>query len=84
MNKILVEINCPAAGRRYDFWLAKKLTVENAIDKLVFEIKHYENNSSLFFNIRDVVLCSSKKGVLDRKVTLEQADIKSGDTLMLI
>jgi hypothetical protein len=84
MNKILVEISCPAAGRHYDFWLAKKLTVENAIEKLVFEIKHYENNSSLFFNIRDVVLCSSTLGVLDRKVTLEKANVQSGDTLMLI
>ena len=84
MTNLLVDIRCPSVGREYDFWLSKRLTVEAAIDKLIFEIKNYENNSSLFFNSRDVVLCSATLGVLDRKVTLEKANIHSGDTLILI
>lgn len=84
MNKILVEILCPLTGRRYDFWLSKKLTVENAIEKLSFEIKNYENNASLFADNRDLVLFHESKFILDRKTTLYLAGVKSGDTLVLV
>ena len=84
MTKILVEIVCPSTGRHYDFWLAKKLTVDSAIEKLAFEIQHCENNTSLFNNTRDLILFKAPCYILDRKTSLLQLGIKSGDTLVLI
>jgi len=84
MNKILVEIFSPATGRHYDFWLSKKLTVNSVIEKLAFEIQHCENNSSLFMNTRDLVLFKAPNSILNRKTTLLDAGIKSGDTLVLV
>ena len=84
MNKILVEIQCPSTGKKYDFWLAKKMTVDNVIENLAFEIQHCENNTSLFVNTRDLILFKAPKYILDRKTTLLKLGIRSGDTLILI
>lgn len=84
MTRMLVEINCPSTGRHYDFWLSKNLTVDTAIEKLSFEIQHFENNPALFSNTRDLILFKAPKSILDRKTTLLNAGVKSGDTLILI
>ena len=84
MNKILVEINCPSTGKTYDFWLAKKMIVDDVIENLTNTIKHCENNMSLFPNTRDLILFKAPKYILDRKMALSALGIKSGDTLVLI
>lgn len=84
MTKLLIEIVCPSTGRRYDFWLSKKMLVEDVIEALVFNIKHNEGNLELFSNPLDLILFKPIDYILDRKATLEQLGVQSGDTLILI
>lgn len=84
MNKLLLEINCPSTGKTYDFWIAKKMVVDDVITNLAEKIQYCENNNTLFSNTRDLILFKPPKYILDRKTSLTNLGIKSGDTLVLI
>lgn len=84
MNKVLIEIQCPATGKKYDFWIAKKMLVDDVIDNLTMLIQNSENNTSLFTDAKGLVLFKAPKFILDRKSTLKDVGIRSGDTLILI
>lgn len=84
MNKVLVEIQCPATGKTYDFWIAKKMLVDDVIDNLTMLIQNSENNASLFPDTKGLILFKAPKFILDRKSTLMAVGVQSGDTLILI
>lgn len=83
MNKLLLDIICPSTGKTYDFWVAKNLLVESALEKIAKEISNFESNPVLFKDIYSMLLYSPR-GMLDKKISLKEAGVHSGDTLMLI
>lgn len=84
MNKLLLEVVCPATGKHYDFWIAKKLRISEVIVKLCYEISHKENNPTLFGDTDTIILLSTKTGALDLRFTLSAAGVCSGDTVILV
>ena len=85
MDKILLEIVCPATSKHYDFWISKKMKIGVAKNKIISEIREYEKNESLFETENKVMLfCENEKVLQDENRTVEQSGVQSGDCLMLI
>lgn len=85
MDKLLIEVICPATSKTYDFWVSKKLDVKTGRKKIMQEIVAFEASNIIFSN-KDTVFAFSEDidGVIDDNVTFEQAGLKSGDKIMLI
>lgn len=85
MDKVLVEIVCPATSKEYDFWISKKMKVKNAIEKIAADIMQYELNDKLFDLEKMVVLYFYEhRTLLNRELTMEQSGVCSGCRLMII
>lgn len=85
MDKILIEVACPATSKKYDFWVSKKLPVGKVQEKLIQEIRGFEKSNALFCDGDDIFLYScSGQQVLAQGLTVEQAGIRSGDCLMML
>lgn len=85
MNKILVEIICPATQKNYDFLLPEKMTVRIAIEKVRAEIIEYEQNEELFPEAKEMMLWNvDSREILPRESTLEQAGIYGGNRLFFL
>lgn len=85
MDKILLEVDCPATSKKYDFWVSKQLKVGKAAEKILQEIRGYEKNELLFGTGEDTLLyqCRTRQ-VPPYQLTMEQAGIRSGDRLLVI
>lgn len=85
MDKILLEIACPATSKRYDFWVSKKMRISSVKEKMMSEIREFEKNELIFRN-ESLVMLFRENGdtIKNENVTIEQAGICSGDCLMLI
>lgn len=85
MDKILIEVNCPATSKKYDFWVSKQLKVGKAVEKILQEIRSYEKNELLFGEEEDTLLYLYRtRQVPSYQVTVEQAGVRSGDRLVVI
>lgn len=85
MNQLLINVFCPPVSKSYDFWIPAKMKVQTAIDLLCDDICFFEENSNLFINRSELLLCSYlEKKPLSPELTMAQAGIKSGDILALI
>ena len=85
MDKILLEIVCPATSKHYDFWISKQMKISVAKSKIISEIREYEKNEGLFGDESKVMLfCENEKVLQDENRTVEQSGVQSGDCLMLI
>lgn len=85
MDKILLEVDCPATSKKYDFWVSKQLIVGKAVEKILQEIRGYEKNDLLFGTGEDTLLylCRTRQ-TPSYQITMEQAGIRSGDRLVVI
>lgn len=80
---ILVDIEFPANGQKYDFRLDENAYIANIIDE-IGEIMFYgeESNSQ---NIKDLLLCDyTHYRILSPTLTLKQCGIGSGARLTLL
>lgn len=84
MDKVLVDVFCAATSKHYDFWLPKQMKVEQAGKKIAAEIAVYEKNNALFRSDSVFLYNVSYKKIANLAVTLAEADIKSGDTLLIM
>ena len=85
MDKILVEVICPATSRHYDFWISKRMQISQVIEKLIAEIQSFEKTEILFYSKEKVCLYSKKRQkAFSKNISVIQAGINSGDILMLI
>lgn len=85
MDKLLLDVICPATSRHYDFWVSKKLHIGTAKERIISEIKEYEDLPPSIWEGRDLFLYWYRHGKrLDEKSTFEHAGVKSGDRIMLI
>ncbi len=84
-DHILVEVLCPATSRSYDFIIYKRMTVCQAIDKIAGQIKEFEGNDIIFDDTSSLDLFSSEYSLpLDKELIIENCNIKSGSSLMIV
>ncbi len=85
MDKILLEISCPATSKKYDFWVSKQMNIARVKKKMMSEIREYEKND-MIFNEEDRVMLFCEKGIAlqNESASLEQSGVRSGDCLMLV
>lgn len=85
MDEVLVEIICPATSKTYDFWLAKKMTVEQAAIRAAKDIMLYELNERLFDMEKPLFLYLYENRVLLKHThTVEHSGVRSGCRLILL
>jgi len=85
MDKILLEISCPATSKKYDFWVSKKMNLGMAKERIISEIREYEKNESLFRTENQVTLFREDGEMLNQEaLTMEQSGVNSGECLMLV
>ena len=85
MDKIIVEIKCPASEKSYEFRISKRLTVNEGTEKIISEIREFEQNGFIFSKDSGLSLfCERLGNILNADMTFAENGIKSGDTLMII
>lgn len=84
MDKVLIEVVCPATSRRYEFWLARKMTVGQAALRMARDIMLYESNDGLFDEENLFLYFYENRVLLDQKHTIGQAGLRSGCRLYLV
>lgn len=85
MDKVLVEIVCPATSKQYDFWISKKMKVNSVIEKVAVDIMQFELNNSLFDLQKMIVLYFyENRTLLCPERTIEESGVSSGCRLMII
>ena len=85
MDKILLEISCPATSKKYDFWVSKQMNIARVKKKMMSEIREYEKNDMIFNEEERVMLfCEKGFALQNESASLEQSGVRSGDCLMLV
>lgn len=85
MDKILIEVSCPATSKKYDFWISKKLPVRQMKQKLIQEIGAFEKNNMLFSDAENIILYKKElEKVIHETGTVEEAGITSGTCILII
>lgn len=83
MEKIIVEIKCPAVSKSFEFRLSKKLPVADGIKKIIEEIRGAEHNNEMLSS-DDISLFNSNDRILNRDMTFAENGVKGGDILMIL
>ncbi len=85
MDKIIVEIKCPALAKSYEFRISKKLLVNEGMKKIISEIRGIEQNEMIFSNGASLSLFNSRtENILCADMSFVENGVKSGDTLMIV
>ena len=86
MDAYLLEVYCPANDKRYEFWLSKRMLILEATMRIAEEIKAFEQNNALFSLDHHTpnLYCREQQSLLAPQLTLQQARIESGLTLLII
>ena len=85
MDKLLLEITCPATSKRYDFWVSTKMNIGKVKAKILSEIREFEKNDSIFCDENQIMLFRENGEILNcENITMAQSGVKSGECLMLI
>lgn len=83
MNKILVEIQVPAIGTSYDFWIPVHLYLNEVLLSVGKALEDLSNGS--FLLSEDTVICDKADGaILNLEKTVADLGIKNGSVLLLI
>lgn len=85
MEKIIVEIRCPALSKSYEFRISKRLSVGEGMEKIISEIRGIEQNEMIFSKDTSLSLfCKRLNCILNTGMTFAENGVKSGDILMII
>jgi hypothetical protein len=83
MNKILVEIQVPAIGTSYDFWIPAHLYLNEVLLSVGKALEDLSNGS--FLLSEDTVICDKTDGaILNLEKTVADLGIRNGSVLLLI
>lgn len=85
MDKIIVEMKCPASSKSYEFRISKRLSVSEGMEKIISEIRGFEQNEKIFSMDNELsIFCARLNSILNLNMTFAENGVKSGDTLMII
>ena len=83
MNKVMVEIYIPAAGRSFDIQMCDNLKIWEVIRMLSDGLKDFTDE--FFASSEQTTLCDRYTGaILNLNITVKELKIKNGSKLMLI
>lgn len=81
---IIVDVEVPSLGRKYQFRLEERVTVDTLIAELA-EVICQKEQCELKGEAAELCLCSrERKRILERSATLAQQGIKGADCLLLV
>ena len=85
MDKIIVEVKCPASAKSYEFRISKRLLVSEGMEKIISEIRGFEQNERIFSRDSKLSLfCGRLGSILNAGMSFAENGVKSGDMLMII
>lgn len=85
MEKIFIEVKCPAISESFEFRISKKLSVGEGLKKIISEIRLFCGNDEIFPDEDHVELFSDRiNGVLNRTMSFPENGVRSGDQLMIL
>ena len=84
MDKVLVEVICPATSRKYEFWISRRMTVKQAAIRIARDIMLFESNEELFDEEGIFLYFYENRTLLNQEFTIGQSGLRSGCTLYLI
>lgn len=85
MDKIIVEVKCPASAKSYEFRISKRLPVSEGMGKIISEIQGFEQNERIFSMDNGLSLfCARLGSILNTEMSFEENGVKGGDMLMII
>ena len=85
MDKIIVEVKCPASAKSYEFRISKKLAVSEGTEKIISEIRGFEQNKRIFSKDSGLSLfCGRLGNILNADMSFAENGVRSGDMLMII
>lgn len=85
MDKIIVEVKCPASAKSYEFRISKRLPTGEGMKKIISEIRGFEQNEKIFSKDGELsIFCARLNSILNLNMTFSENGVKSGDTLMII
>lgn len=85
MDKIIVEVKCPASAKSYEFRISKRLPVNEGMGKIISEIRGFEQNERIFSMDNGLsIFCARLGSVLNVDMSFEENGVKGGDMLMII
>ena len=71
MDKILIDVRCPATSKSYDFWVSKKLKIHDGKMKIIEAISGVEKCEAIL-DIKNLFLyAESENGLIDEYQTFE-------------
>ena len=83
MNKILVEVFVPAAGKSFDVFISLESHMEDVRKMLCQSVNHLTNGN--YFADDDTVICDAESGIIfNVNMSVYELGIKNGSRLMLI
>lgn len=84
MAKLFIDVNTPGNGKSYEFQLDSRMKVGEAKERIVAQIVEIENGN-ITLNEDKILLLSAKScQPLDKPLSLGAAQVRSGQTLILI
>lgn len=85
MDKIIIEVKCPASAKSYEFRISKRLPVGEGMGKIISEIRGFEQNEKIFSRDSELSLfCGRSGNILNADMSFEENGVKGGDMLMII
>lgn len=82
MNKILVQIDCPASNMSYEAWIYNHMK----INQILTLARQYINDVSqgLYRMDEQTVLCNEQGQILNPNMSVREADLHNASRLILI
>lgn len=81
---ILVDVYVPSVDMTYDFQLNETITIDTIIEE-ISEMIGQKEHSVIVGDVSKLVLCDkTNKRILNKNVTLAEAGIITGNTLILV
>ncbi|MCM1172157.1 MAG: hypothetical protein NC393_08535 [Clostridium sp.] len=84
MDKILIDVKCPMTFKTYDFWVSRKLLIQDAKKRIIEQITNVDGCTDLINEETVSLYKEDVDGLLCEQMTFEIAGVKSGDRLMLV
>ena len=83
MDRVLVNLNVPTIGRKYNIWIEESGVIADIIKLIVKGIN--ELNDGLYNSKKMPLLFDKDKGsIYDINLTVKEANIKNGTEIILI
>ncbi len=82
MDKVLVNVQVPATQEKYDIFIPKTLSIEEAIQLLVTSIEELSSGKYVKSD-KEILFYYEQDCIMKRAKKVSDYDLKNGDTLLV-